>query len=325
MTSDTLRAQNFCSLARCRVPVVQAPIGGVASPSLAAAVGTAGGLGSLALTWKDVAGVKAAVREVRSKSAGALNANFVLDFPVDAVLDAALEEGVEVASFFWGDARRHISRVKQAGACAIVVVGSANEARQAVEGEADVIVAQGVEAGGHVRGDAPLAHLLPSVIAVAEGRPVLAAGGIVSTDDAERVKQLGAAGVWVGTRFVASAEANAHPSYKAAILAAGHDATILSELFDGGWPNAKMRTLVNSTVRAWEAAGKPKPGTRPGEGETIGASGGRSLPRYDSDAPTGQASGEVEAMALYAGTGAERIDDVLGAGAIVSALAAPWE
>ncbi|MFC5396800.1 NAD(P)H-dependent flavin oxidoreductase [Bosea vestrisii] len=324
MTDKAFATQNFCTLARCRLPVVQAPIGGVAGPSLASAVANAGGLGSMALTWRDAPGVRAALREVRATSTGAINANFVLDFPVDAQLDAALEEGVEVVSFFWGDARSHITRVKRAGACVIVVVGSVDEARRAVESEADVIVAQGAEAGGHVRGDTPLAELLPWVIMAADGRPVLAAGGIVSSEDAERVKQVGAAGVWVGTRFVASAEANAHPSYKAAVVAAGRDATILSELFDGGWPNAKMRTLVNSTVRVWEDAGRPQPGGRPGEGEIIGISGGRPLPRYDSDAPTSQTSGEVEAMALYAGTGAERIRDILGAGAIVSALAAPW-
>lgn len=314
----------WCGLAGCLLPVVQAPIGGAASPRLASAVAAAGGLGSLALTWKDVVGVRRALRECRALSTGAINANFVLDFPVDHLLDAALNEGVEAASFFWGHDRGQIERTRAAGACAIVVVGGVNEAKRALDGGADVIVAQGIEAGGHVRGETPLAALLPAILAIAGATPVLAAGGIATSDDSARARRLGAAGIWVGTRFVASVEADAHPAYKAAIIAARSDATALSALFDGGWPDADMRTLVNSTLTDWVAAGRPPPGARPGEGGVIGTTDDRPVPRYDSDAPIGRTTGDIEAMALYAGTGVGNITTIDPAAAIVAELGRPW-
>jgi nitronate monooxygenase len=311
-------------LAGCRTPIIQAPIGGIATPELAAAVSNVGAIGSLALTWSSPREIARAIGAFRKLSDGPLNANFVLDFPVEDGLRAALEAGAQLISFFWGDAGRLHRLVLDAGAIPIAVVGDVGEARRAVGDGAAVIVAQGVEAGGHVRGEAPLAHLLPAVKEVASGTPVVAAGGIATADHARDVRRVGADGVWVGTRFVASVEANAHPDYQREIIAATASDTVLSQLFDGGWPSATMRTLRNSTVRAWEADDRPLPGSRKGEGEIVGYVGGHPIERYHSDAPNRRVEGIAEAMALYAGQGVGLIDRVAPARDIVMELERGW-
>jgi enoyl-[acyl-carrier protein] reductase II len=117
----------------------------------------------------------------------------------------------------------------------MIQVGSVAEARKAVADGADVIVAQGVEAGGHVRGTIGLLALLPAVLRVAGTRPVLAAGGIADASGLRGVLEMGAAGAWIGTRFVASIESLAHGVYKERLLAAGADDPEYSRLYSYGW------------------------------------------------------------------------------------------
>ena len=134
---------------------------------------------------------------------------------------------------------------------------------------------------------------------------------------------LGASGVWMGTRFVAAAESAAHPVWRERLFAAGETDTHHGTLFDGGWAGAPLRSLRNETVVAWEEAGRPPHGARPGEGETI-ATGedGRPMPRYDNDAPLIGASGDVGAMCLYAGQGVGLVRRVLPAAEIVREVVA---
>ena len=97
---------------------------------------------------------------------------------------------------------------------------------------------------------------------------------------------LGASAAWLGTRFVMSAEAPALPAYRERLAVADATSTVYSSVFDGGWPDAPHRTLRNSTLEMWEAAGRPPPGERPGEGETVGTwSDGELIPTVQSDAP----------------------------------------
>jgi NAD(P)H-dependent flavin oxidoreductase YrpB (nitropropane dioxygenase family) len=99
-------------------------------------------------------------------------------------------------------------------------------------------------------------------------------------------------------------EASAHPLYRARLIAAGETDTVHTALFDGGWPDAPLRCLVNSTVRAWQAAGSPPSGRRPGEGEAVATDvDGTPIHRYSSIQPATGMSGEIEAMVLYAGQG----------------------
>jgi NAD(P)H-dependent flavin oxidoreductase YrpB (nitropropane dioxygenase family) len=158
-------------------------------------------------------------------------------------------------------------------------------------------------------------------------RPVLAAGGIADGRGIAAALALGAAGVSIGTRFVASVECGAHPDYKAGIVAARETDTVFSELFDVGWPDAPHRSLRNSTYEAWRAAGCPPPGRRPGEGEAVATHSvtGQPVLRYTDRAPVAELQGNVEAMALYAGQGCGLVDDVRPAGEIVAALVAETE
>ena len=305
------------------LPICQAPIGSLASPELAAAVANAGALGHVACTWREVAELAPFLRRVRALTSRAFGANFVLDFPIADRLAVALDEGVPVVSFFWGDGAPHLRRVQEAGAIAIQVIGSVEEARRAADAGFDLVVAQGRDAGGHVRGQQGTFTLVPEVVDAVTPLPVLAGGGIADARGVAASFALGAAGVWVGTRFAASLEANAHPDYQRLLVASSGADTVYSTLFDLGWPNAPMRTLRNSTVLAWEAAGRPAPPERPGEGALIARRGaGPPLPRYHFAAPTREALGDVEAMALYAGEGTGLVRAVEPAATIVAELAA---
>jgi len=131
----------------------------------------------------------------------------------------------------------------------------------------------------------------------------------------------GASGVSVGTRFAACEEAATHPLYREHLVAATASDTVLTGLFDIGWPDGPHRVLRNSTYESWIAAGRPAPGARPGEGEVIAFSGDEEVPRYSMSLPTSATSGEVEALALYAGQGVGLIESVEPAAAIVERLA----
>jgi nitronate monooxygenase len=112
--------------------------------------------------------------------------------------------------------------------------------------------------------------------------PVIPAGGIADGRGLAAVLALGAEAAWIGTRFLGATEADLHPLYRARVLAASASDTFYSPLFDGGWPDAPGRVLGNTTVGAWQAAGRPAPGARPGEGETIGHVGPKAVVRYEA-------------------------------------------
>ena len=295
---------SFCRLLGIEVPIVQAPIGGITTPALAAAVSEAGGLGALSITWREPETLRAVLRETRALTEKPFAVNLVLDWDPAERLAIALEEGVKIVSFFWGDPSPWVETVHQAGGIVLHTVASAVEARRAADAGVDVVVAQGWEAGGHVWGQVSTLALVPRVADAVAPLPVVAAGGIVDGRGLAAVLALGAGAAWMGTRFLLAAEAATHPVYREAIVAATETDTAYSELFDGGWPQAPLRALRNTTWRAWHDAGEPPPGSRPGEGEIV-ASGedGRDILRYDSDAPVTGASGDVAAMVLYAGQG----------------------
>jgi nitronate monooxygenase len=249
-------------------------------------------------------------------------ANFVLDFPVEERLTVSLNHGVRAISFFWGDGGRYIHRVKAAGAVAIQVVGSIDEAKRAADSGFDLIVAQGRDAGGHVRGELGTMSLVPQVVDAVSPAPVLAAGGIADRRGVAAAFALGASGVWVGTRFLAAEEANIHPRYQERVLAATGDDTLCSEVFDVGWPKAPHRTIRNKTTDQLLDAGRPEP-YRPGEGETVARrADGTAIPRYSFSAPTREATGDIEAMALYAGAAVGIVQSREAASVIVRDLAA---
>lgn len=160
--------------------------------------------------------------------------------------------------------------------------------------------------------------LLPMVVDAVAPVPVISAGSIADGRGMAAALMLGASGVWMGTRFLASEEASADPSYKERLLRASETDTLLSsKVFNKGWV-ANARALRNSTVEAWEAAGSPEAGERPGERDVV-ATGSDGLPveRYSSSAPYSGVTGDLEALSNWAGQGVGLVTDIRPAADIV--------
>jgi len=291
---DVVR-NGFCGGLGMTLPVVQAPIGSASTAELAVAVSQVGGLGMLALSWTSIEQMRGRVRATQKLTSRPFGVNLGLEWLQRERLAACLEEGVQVVSTFWGDPAPDVHLIHQAGAVHLHTVGSAEEARRAVDLGVDVIVAQGWEAGGHVWGQVATLPLLPAVVDAVTPTPVLAAGGIADRRGLAAVLALGAAAGWVGTRFLLAEEANAHSDYQAAITAAAETDTGYGVVFDGGWANAPHRALRNSTIEAWEATGRLAAGSRPGEKDfLISTPAGAQLFRNGDDLPTADLVGDVE-------------------------------
>ncbi len=186
----------------------------------------------------------------------------------------------------------------------------------------DILVAQGWEAGGHVWGQVATLPLVPRVVDAVAPAPVVAAGGIADGRGIAAILALGAAGAWIGTRFLASQEAQVHPLYVEKVLQAAETETVYSSVFDSGWPNAPHRTPRNSTLTNWEASRSPPSGARPGEGEGIASwTNGMPITRYSAELPGPEVTGEVEAMALYAGQSTGLVSRLQSAHDIVKEMA----
>lgn len=285
---------------------MQAPIGPAATPELVVAVSTAGGLGCLAASWTPLDRVKTEVRQIQQRLDRPFCVNLVLAFDQRERLELLCEAGVPVISFSWGVSESAIDRAHEAGATVGVQVGDVEAGVQAIVAGADVIIAQGVEAGGHVQSKCSALDLVRDLRRQVS-QPVFAAGGIADPTSVVDARRAGASGVAVGTRYLASQEADVHPEYRKALFDASSEDTVLTGLFDIGWPRAPHRVLRNDTVKTWERAGSPPPGRRPGEGESVASIGSHSVVRYSDAQPTRSATGDISAMALYAGVGVDRI------------------
>jgi nitronate monooxygenase len=224
-------------LRRLESPLVQAGMGAVARHELAAAVSAAGGLGTIAGAGAPIAAQIAGARKLTDRP---IAVNLLLPFLRPG--DAEAAAGADAVVTFWGTPRR------LAPCTWIHQCGSVAEATAAAAAGADAVIAQGVEAGGHVRGTVPVLELLDRIRAVVR-IPVLAAGGIVDRHGVTAVLEAGAVAAVVGTRFLLSEECRAHPEYKQRCLQA--DSTVLTELFGLGWPDAPHRVIPNAATRRW--------------------------------------------------------------------------
>src|SRR3954468_16301724 len=221
-------------------PIVQAGMGGgLAGHELAAAVSGAGGLGTIGIL--PASGLRRSLAGARERADGKpIAVNLLLPFARRAHFEAAKQADAVVT--FWGRPRRPPTGVW------IHQCGSVEEARAARGAGADAVIAQGVEAGGHVRGTTPVLELLERVRAAVR-IPVLAAGGIVDAEGVRSVLDAGAVAAVVGTRFLLSDECRAHPEYKQRLL--GAQETVRTELFGLGWPDAPHRVVPNAATRRW--------------------------------------------------------------------------
>jgi NAD(P)H-dependent flavin oxidoreductase YrpB (nitropropane dioxygenase family) len=211
-----------------------------------------------------------------------------------------------------------VGRAHAAGVKIFHQVGSVADARRAAVAGVDVIIAQGVEAGGHVAGEVSTLALVPRVVDAVAPRPVAAAGGIAGARGVVAVLALGAQAAVLGTRFLASAESRAHPRYKQKVLEAGEGDTVRTILFGHGWPNAPHRTLRTAFVQ--QRLGQESRPDEPPVGQTVVC--GRPMPvlRFMGFPPNCDANGDIESMDLLAGQGVGLVEEIKPAGQIVREL-----
>ncbi len=290
-------------------------MGPISSPLLAVAVAEAGGIGSFNTLDVSREDLRRHLDGMRERTDGVLAVSFLTnDIDVDAVADAASR--VRVIDFFWSDPRRDLVDIAhRGGALVLWQVGSVEEARAAVRAGADMVCAQGVEAGGHCRGYSPLLPLLCEVLDAVDV-PVLAAGGIADARGVAAALAAGASGVRMGTRFIATEESAAHSDYVVAILSAGANSTRITDSFNDCplcVSSPRARVLI-SAIDAVEAIDLDVVGTkRTADGET-------SMPRRSWLPPTQDVSGNIEAMCMYAGESVALVNTVMPASRLVRSL-----
>lgn len=310
----------FTDLVGCTVPIQQAGMGAAAPPELAAAVSNAGGLGMvgaarLGLSPTTLGQLLERTRTLTSRPFGV---NFIIRDQVDPsdyeVYEVAARGARVVELFLWAPPTRGLFELIHGhGALVACQVGSRDEAVTAVEAGCDIVVAQCMVAGGHVRGTIGMLALLDEVLDAIDV-PVLAAGGIGSGRAIAAVLAAGADGVRVGTRFAAAEESGVHPIYAQALLDASARDSVYTEAFSVGWPNAPHRVL-RSSLEAAEAF----------QGDIVGQKehiDGGLIPweRFGSGVATRGSTGAIEAMPLWAGESVGGVTRIQPAAAILGEL-----
>jgi NAD(P)H-dependent flavin oxidoreductase YrpB (nitropropane dioxygenase family) len=312
----------FTQLVGCTVPMQQAGMGAAAPPELVAAVSEAGALGMLGTARAGLNATTFArlLEQTRRLTARPFGVNFIMR--PGSVAVASPREFIEqaarvskVVEFFYTDPSAEFVRiVHDHGALVSWQVGSREEALAAADVGCDLVVAQGIEAGGHVRGTIGMLSLLCEVLDAVPGVPVLAAGGIGTGRAMAAALAAGADGVRVGTRFVASLEAGVHPTYAQALVDARARDTVYTRAFHVGWPEAPHRVLRSAIDAAQAFSGEIV-------GKVMGLDGTEvAVPRFGSRVPDRTATGEVAAMSLWAGESVGGVTRVLPAGDVIREL-----
>ena len=287
-------------------------MGGIATPPLALAVAEAGALGMLGAAMVPAPILAEQLDRLGARTQGAFGVSFLMPF-LDRDAVAVASTRARVVEFFYAEPDATLVDIAHArGALACWQVGSVEEAVAATRAGCDFVIAQGTEAGGHVRGRVGLLPLLSAVLD-AVGVPVVAAGGLGTARTMAAALAAGADAVRVGTRFVAAVESNAHPDYVAALIDARTADTVLTERFSVMWPDAPHRVL-RSAVAAAEACADDVVG----EMEVGGVRG--PLPRFAVPCPTRSTTGTIAAMALYAGESVGALRAITPAADIVHEL-----
>jgi len=306
----------LCDLLGCEVPVLLAGMGGVARAELAAAVARAGGYAMLGMVREPPELIEAEIAAYRAATDRPFAVNVIPSATEPGLLDRqislCLDLDVRAFTFFWDVMPEVVDRVKRAGCLALHQVGTVEAARQAEAAGADVIITQGIEAGGHVHGRIGAFALAEAVMDRARV-PVVVSGGIGSGRGLAAALAMGAQGVQCGTAFLATTEAWAHDYHKERVVQAEGGDTILTDVFVLNWPKgAAVRVISNSVTEALDGRLMGyDPDTLPRD--VIAHDSGQPLLRFSTDSPMRHTTGSLEEMALYAGQGAGLIRDVVPA------------
>jgi len=281
-----------------------AGMGGVARHQLAAAVCNSGGFGVLGMVREPVARIQREVEALRGLTQRPFAVNLIPAATERNLLkeqiNACLKLDIERFVFFWEVDAELVRFLASEGKQVVHQVGGQRDADLAQAAGASVLIVQGHEAGGHVRGTTAT-HSLIAQIAPHCDVPVAASGGIASGRGLVSALAMGAQGVSLGTAFLVTHEANAHPHHKERVLAAGAEDTVYTTLFSRNWHEpAPVRVLQNAVTRGHCADIDP--------GKVIGQQDGAPVYLFSTDSPLADARGEIDLMALYCGQSCGQIE-----------------
>lgn len=325
---------DICDRLSITYPVVQAAMGGgISGPELVCAVSKAGGLGSLGHT--SAKSYRDNIQFIKNEpGVGSYSANLLLPLATSEHIKTCIKEKVPIVSLFYGYKKGLIALLKQAGCIVAYQVGSLAEAEKVFADGADIVIVQGYEAGGHIRGTAPLHNLLPIIKERFPDKGIIAAGGVHNGTTASAATSLGADAIAAGTRFLMSEESAAHSLYKRTLV--DGNTTVVTSLFGFGW-HAPHRVLQNSATEKW----LPPDGTPPGwihpinKGAAVFSkympdslqnffykSQSKRMPIYTPMAPnkTMNFVSSIDYSALYAGACVSEINTILPAADIVTEI-----
>ena len=308
-------------------PFVSAGMGFIALPKLVAAVSNAGGLGLLGAAPAPAPAMQQMIQQIKKLTARPFGVDLIHEntsfgpATSDAHIDACIAEGVKVVVFFWNlPPKAWMKRLQEAGVRVWFQVGSITKAKEAVDMGVAAIIAQGSEAGGHNKSDVGLFAQLPAMKDSLPKVPVIAAGGIADGRSVAAALVLGADGVCVGTRLLASTEANIHREYQSRVVAAGSEDVTRTCIFGPEWPDQPMLVLRNRVVREWarqpdKTPPQPEPTATIGQTDLFGHP--YSMPKFSALLPTPETTGDFDEMCLPAGRAVGLVTKVKSAGEIV--------
>ncbi|MGA7070708.1 NAD(P)H-dependent flavin oxidoreductase [Bradyrhizobium sp.] len=300
------------SLLGIKHPILSAPMAIIAGSRLVRAVGEAGGFGILGGGYGDKDWLEKEITKLQASSAP-----FGIGFITwslakqPELLDVALKAKPRAIMLSFGDVRPFASRIKEAGSLLICQVQTEDMAKQALDAGADILIAQGTEAGGHGASRTTF-DIVPAVIDLATGRvPVVAAGGIADGRGLAAMMVLGASGVLLGTRFYASVECDGAEEAKRRICAANNGETVRGVIFDVSrqiwWPAPfTARTLINDHARRWMGR----------EAELV-----HNVEAVAAEYATARDAGNYDVAAVFAGGATGLIHDIPPAAEIVERIA----
>jgi nitronate monooxygenase len=302
----------------CKFPILCAGMGGVARHQLAAAVSNAGGFGCMGMVREQPEFIRAEVNSYRAICDKPFAINLIPAATDTQLLNRQLEEcialNIDRLVLFWNVNKDFIKRCHDSGIQIIHQVGSKREADEALNAGVELLIAQGIEAGGHVRGETSLIALLPEIRTLTKN-PIIAAGGITTGEAFVAALVLGAQGISCGTAFLATRESNAHAFHKEKIINSEAEDTVLCQDFYRNWPiPAAVRVLKNDITN------NPNHPYKNQSNIAIGAQDGMPIYPFSTDSPLLGAVGDLASMALYSGQGCGSVRQIKNAASVIAEL-----
>jgi nitronate monooxygenase len=301
------------------VSLLQSGMGGVAGADLACAVSNAGAAGCVG-GYKLVGdALSAMLHRLTAGTDRPVGVNLIPEVVGPEELVRQLEQVLDETpprvylSLFGMPSDAVFDRIAATGRHLVVQIGTVADGVQAAERGA-VVVAQGIEAGGHLLGESNRDELVATLREHLPGACIVAAGGIGSPADAGRAVAAGADGVLLGTAFVVAHESRAHPYFKAAVTAAAETDTVISDVYEIGWPGRRHRVLATAVT------GNPKQ-AKNFIGRTVVEGKSYLVPRFSAAVPTDATSGRIEEMAMYCGLSCGSISSEVSAADVVAEYA----